>query len=297
MKKRQLEAIISQPEEQVIVQPPKNPAKRRQCHCKNSKCLKLYCECFAAGEFCDGCICQDCHNTYDNKEMVERAKNVTLERNPTAFAPKVNSPKTESGKHSRGCTCKKTGCLKRYCECFQARVFCSGNCRCLDCKNFHGSEERQALVEVSDYTTKAPEPVVKEKKVAPVLTAAEMQAQSNFTESVKRVFKHITDPTVLNSLCEVLIQAANDEADPSTRKEEVNNNNNNNANTNESKEELKSEEHLLMLQERAVLQNFTKFMKRTSGILQKTVEQYQAVPFSSTARNLSTPLSSNKNGS
>jgi len=45
--------------ENVVVQTP----KRSPCNCKKSKCLKLYCECFAAELFCDGCNCADCQNT------------------------------------------------------------------------------------------------------------------------------------------------------------------------------------------------------------------------------------------
>lgn len=38
-------------------------SRRHPCNCKKSKCLKLYCECFAGELYCDGCNCNDCHNT------------------------------------------------------------------------------------------------------------------------------------------------------------------------------------------------------------------------------------------
>ncbi|KAH0901374.1 hypothetical protein HID58_040877 [Brassica napus] len=134
------------------------PQKKKQCNCKHSRCLKLYCECFASGTYCDGCNCVNCFNNVDNEPARRDAVEATLERNPNAFRPKIaSSPhgvrdKREEigevvllGKHNKGCHCKKSGCLKKYCECFQANILCSENCRCLDCKNFDGSEERQAL--------------------------------------------------------------------------------------------------------------------------------------------------------
>lgn len=45
--------------------PPVPPAEvKRQCNCKNSRCLKLYCECFASGIYCDPstCNCSACCN-------------------------------------------------------------------------------------------------------------------------------------------------------------------------------------------------------------------------------------------
>jgi len=105
---------------------------QHKCNCKNSKCLKLYCDCFANGITCSSnCSCLNCNNLTGYEKEITFAKNIILKRNPVAFDKKI----VHGTMHSRGCKCKKTRCLKKYCECFQAGVQCTQNCECLGCEN------------------------------------------------------------------------------------------------------------------------------------------------------------------
>jgi Tesmin/TSO1-like CXC domain, cysteine-rich domain len=42
-----------------------------------------------------------------------------------------------------GCTCKKTNCLKLYCQCFAIKIYCGNNCRCTDCFNLADYEGKR----------------------------------------------------------------------------------------------------------------------------------------------------------
>ncbi|KAK9739358.1 Tesmin/TSO1-like CXC domain, cysteine-rich domain [Popillia japonica] len=122
---------------------------RKPCNCNKSQCLKLYCDCFANGEFCYMCKCINCYNNLENEEHRQRAIKNCLERNPNAFRPKIGKSKdtgdTPIRKHTKGCNCKRSGCLKNYCECYEAKIACSSNCKCIGCRNIEDTMDKKNI--------------------------------------------------------------------------------------------------------------------------------------------------------
>ncbi|CAI9114148.1 OLC1v1014803C1 [Oldenlandia corymbosa var. corymbosa] len=130
------------------------PMKERKCKCKQSRCLKMYCWCFASGQSCNGCSCFDCQNTPGNEDARQAALGSILERNSKSLRKMISTPKfSASNKDSWkeniilvnvGCCCKKSHCIQGYCDCYHAKKSCSEACKCWNCENVHGWKERSS---------------------------------------------------------------------------------------------------------------------------------------------------------
>ena len=112
------------------------------CNCKNSGCLKRYCECFSRMKYCDiNCQCKNCYNNIKHEKERNDAIKIYLVKSPVSFK-KINMDL-----NNITCNCKKSNCLKNYCECFQFGLKCTYSCGCVDCKNRNLFEKKLFFVE------------------------------------------------------------------------------------------------------------------------------------------------------
>ncbi|XP_001631267.2 protein lin-54 homolog isoform X2 [Nematostella vectensis] len=189
---------------------PPSSRPRKPCNCTKSQCLKLYCDCFAQGEFCSNCNCVNCSNNIEHERERSKAIKACLERNPHAFHPKIGKGKVGESerRHNKGCHCKRSGCLKNYCECYEAKILCTSLCKCTGCKNFEESPERKTLMHLAD----AAEVRVKQQNAAKTKLESQIEdlptRPPTMTSSGERLpFSFVTED-VAQATCQCVIAQA-----------------------------------------------------------------------------------------
>jgi len=126
--------------------------ERVSCRCTKSKCLKLYCKCYASGIFCDYaiCTCNNCANYSGSTEEADHCPSCTCASCRQSKAKEARRV-LAMGISRRMCRCKTSKCLQLYCPCFQSGQSCSSQCSCVHCLNHtSGYAENERTIAVSE---------------------------------------------------------------------------------------------------------------------------------------------------
>ncbi|CAD8078704.1 unnamed protein product [Paramecium sonneborni] len=119
---------------QKVESPKYESTKWQPCSCNKTNCLKMYCSCFHNGQTCiESCKCENCLNT--SNYIHQRDLAVEYIKKKAHRNKKVQKEKLFETKEIWGCNCKKTRCLKRYCECYIRQKKCTVECNCNHCEN------------------------------------------------------------------------------------------------------------------------------------------------------------------
>lgn len=125
-------------------------------------------------------MCVGCENSEDsvlrNQTVADYRKKRALPAEPSSNAA------------AAGCSCKRSKCLKRYCECFAADVACTSTCKCLDCGNLEAySADRQRKRQKHSEVLK----VLEEKRRAPL---GQLESTKGTTTHAEETPRTVTTP-------------------------------------------------------------------------------------------------------
>lgn len=64
----------------------------------------------------------------------------------TPYSSATKFIKSTLGEKKTFCNCKRSKCLKLYCECFSNQLFCNPECSCKGCANTEANSKRLLLL-------------------------------------------------------------------------------------------------------------------------------------------------------
>ena len=106
------------------------------CNCVKTGCKKKYCTCYANGYYCYECHCEQCENQPPDNQNYLKVIKIPLSDNNDTLDNIV-------------CTCTKSNCQKKYCECYKAGKECSSwKCRCMNCLNRKNRRNKHLSFEI-----------------------------------------------------------------------------------------------------------------------------------------------------
>lgn len=112
-------------------------AKRRvSCNCKNSSCVKMYCECFRESNSCrPHCKCKDCKNIHNND--VQTRVPAAIRRQSNEMSTRIDRDRTSSelSTKSQLFRCRRPQCQEGHCNCRNNRLYCKSSYRRAKCSN------------------------------------------------------------------------------------------------------------------------------------------------------------------
>ena len=174
------------------------------CNCKNSTCLKRYCECFSRMKYCNNnCQCKNCFNNSNYEKERTEAIKVYLVKSPMSFK-KINMDL-----NNITCNCKKSNCLKNYCECFQFGLKCTYNCGCVDCKNRNLLEKKLFFVENKN-------DVKNQNNIISEILKNKINIQNN-------IIKLKEEEEIVNNINNINLKSNNNNIEKSVNKTNINN--------------------------------------------------------------------------
>ena len=85
--------------------------------------------------------------TSSNRPEPAGTGNTTARYGSARVSHGASRPFTQEEKDATKCKCKKTRCLKLYCDCFQSGSTCKDDCQCKSCGNTTSNPNRQGKID------------------------------------------------------------------------------------------------------------------------------------------------------